>query len=67
MSKAEEIEAIRNEMCDKYCRYPYEYNEEEEGIPLSDSEICKSCPLNRLEALYGLPNNILGAGTEPMC
>lgn len=46
-----EIEAIRNEMCDKYCRYPYEYDEEEEGIPLSDSEICKSCPLNRLEAL----------------
>jgi len=46
MSK-EELEEIAEQICDEYCRYPLQWDEEEEGIPLSDSEICRNCPLNR--------------------
>ena len=42
------LEDIVNEMCDKYCKYPQEWDEEAEGIELSDSDICANCPLNRL-------------------
>ena len=43
----EQIEEIKEEMCSKYCRYPYIWDEETDG-ELSDSDICANCPLNRL-------------------
>lgn len=42
------IEEIKEEICDKYCKYPEIYDEEAEGIPLCDSEHCRNCPLCRL-------------------
>lgn len=39
-----EIEQIKEEMCDSFCRVPYEAEDEEEA-----TELCKLCPLNRLE------------------
>lgn len=45
----QEFEEIAGEICDKYCRYPYEWDEEREGVQLIDSDVCKSCPLNREE------------------
>ena len=38
--------AIAGEMiCDHYCKYPEIYDEEVEGVPLAESNICKECPL----------------------
>jgi hypothetical protein len=42
------LEAIVEDMCHNYCKYPDNYDEEAEGIELSESEICANCPLNRL-------------------
>lgn len=42
------IEHVVEEMCDKYCKYPEQWDEEAEGVELSESDICKNCPLNRL-------------------
>jgi hypothetical protein len=47
MSVTEIIDEVRERMCNKYCKYPYEWDEETQG-ELSESEICASCPLNRL-------------------
>lgn len=43
------IQEVIDEMCDKYCKYPNEWDpEEHDGQELFDSEICQNCPLNRL-------------------
>ncbi len=42
------IEEVKIEICDNYCRYTKEWDEEKEGIELYASEICEKCPLNRL-------------------
>lgn len=43
----EEIEEIKEEMCNKYCHYPYIWDEKKDG-ELWESEQCQNCPLNRL-------------------
>ena len=44
------IHEVIDEMCDKYCKYPNEWDpEKHDGQELFDSEICQNCPLNRLE------------------
>lgn len=44
----EELEEIKTEMCDKYCKHPESYrlfgDTEEEMI----DEVCVNCPLSRL-------------------
>jgi hypothetical protein len=40
---AQELEEIRAEMCDKFCRIPYSKDE------VYIEEKCAECPLNRLE------------------
>ena len=47
----DEIDDLITDICDGYCKYPEEWDEEKAGIPLIDSEICRNCPLNRLEKL----------------
>ena len=42
------LEAIVDDMCQNYCKYPDNWNEEAEGMELSESDICLNCPLNRL-------------------
>ena len=43
------IEEVVEEMCDKYCKYPEQWNPEEHGgQELFDTDICANCPLNRL-------------------
>ena len=41
------FEEIKNAMCNDYCRYPREWDEEKEGCELIDSDVCSACPLNR--------------------
>lgn len=45
---AEQLEEIVKTMCDDYCRYPREWDEDAEGVPLCESETCAACPLNKL-------------------
>ena len=45
---AEQLEEIVNTMCDDYCRYPREWDEDAEGVPFCESETCAACPLNKL-------------------
>ena len=42
------LQEIADEICEKYCKYPDTWDEEKEGMELSESEICQNCPLNRL-------------------
>ena len=42
------IEKVMEEMCNDYCKWPDLYEEEMEGCELSESSICRDCPLNRL-------------------
>lgn len=49
MSATEIIEEVKDQICNDYCRYPREWDEEEhDGLELYDSDICANCPLNRL-------------------
>ena len=38
------IEEVKCEICDKYCRYPFEIEDEEELLKF----YCENCPLGRL-------------------
>lgn len=42
------FEEIKNAMCNDFCRYPREWNEEEQGQELCENEVCAACPLNKL-------------------
>lgn len=44
----EEIETIKEEMCDKYCRYRRLWDEELMGGTLIDV-VCEDCPMQRLK------------------
>ena len=48
MSIPQMIEKVASEFCDKYCKYPEQWDEEKEGCELCVSDICKNCSLNRL-------------------
>ena len=41
------LEGIAEEMCQNYCKWPDQWDEELNG-ELSESDICANCPLNRL-------------------
>lgn len=40
-------EEILTRMCEGYCKYPDIWDEDKEEIPLEESDICRSCPLNQ--------------------
>lgn len=42
------LEEVVSEMCDKYCKWPLQWDEEAQGCELSESDVCANCPLNRL-------------------
>ena len=44
---AEQFANIAEEVCNNYCKYPEQWDEEKEGIELSESDICANCPLSR--------------------
>ena len=39
---------VKDEICEHYCKYPDSWDEEKEGMELSESVICKKCPLDLL-------------------
>ena len=44
------MDEILQEICDNYCKYPCEWDEDEQGQTLVDA-ICVNCPLNKLEEI----------------
>lgn len=46
----EDIEEIKEQICDNYCKYPEQYkvNDEEFGFDQMQDEVCVDCPLCRL-------------------
>lgn len=53
----EVIEEVVTEMCDKYCKYPYqEWDYEDEML----EKACSNCPLNRIqqEAQHEIHTNL---------
>lgn len=48
MSSPDELAA---RICDDYCKWPAIWDEEKEGCQLSESDICKNCPLALLEGM----------------
>ena len=47
-SITEILEMVTEIMCNNYCKWPEQWDEEKEGIQLCESEICAKCPLNFL-------------------
>lgn len=39
------LEEIAAKICDEYCKYPDQWNEEKNG-PLCESDVCVNCPLS---------------------
>lgn len=52
LSISEQIEQIKTEMCDYYCKYPKEarlkFDDGEEAMEWLQKEYCDECPLGRL-------------------
>lgn len=46
-SITDQLEEIRDQMCNNYCHYPYIWDEDKDG-ELCESEVCAECPLSRL-------------------
>ena len=45
---ANQLEDIAGEICNNYCKYPDQWDEDKEGMDISESEYCQKCPLNML-------------------
>ena len=43
------IGEVVEDICNNYCKWPDLWDEEAEGMELTDSEHCRNCPLNRLQ------------------
>lgn len=48
MIDVEELEQAAGDMCKWYCRYPLIWDEQVMGHELSESELCKGCPMSEL-------------------
>ena len=44
-----DFDSMAEKICEQYCRYPFEWDEDKEQIPFTESDICKNCPLNIFE------------------
>ena len=42
--KVDVVDAVIEDMCDHYCKYPSECEDDEELM-----DICENCPLNKLQ------------------
>lgn len=51
----EELEMAASDMCKHYCRYPLLWDEQLMNQELSESELCRNCPLSEI-----LTNIVIG-------
>ena len=47
-SITEILNEISEDICNNYCKYPEQWDEEKEGCELCESDICMNCPLSLL-------------------
>jgi hypothetical protein len=51
MTKKELIEEVKEDMCDNYCKYPFEYlmqyEDPEDAHEKMLDEVCNDCPLTK--------------------
>lgn len=45
---SEQLQQIAEDFCENYCKWPNEWDEEQKGCELCESDICKNCPVGRL-------------------
>lgn len=51
LEKIKRMTEACTEFCDRFCKFPYEWNYEEDG-DLYDSDLCnKACPINKMMEL----------------
>lgn len=48
MTIGEQLSKIAEDICMHYCKWPDQWDEEKEGIELSESEICSNCPITKI-------------------
>lgn len=48
MVDVEELEQAAGDMCKFYCRYPLIWDEQVMNMELSESDLCKGCPMSEL-------------------
>ena len=48
ISDLDEIEQAASDMCQHYCRYPLIWDEQVMNQELSESELCRNCPMTVL-------------------
>lgn len=48
MIDVDELESAASDMCRHYCRYPLIWDEQAMNHELSESEICRGCPMSEL-------------------
>ena len=44
----EQLEQIADDFRNHYCKWPDQWDEEKEGMELSESDICDKCPMSRI-------------------
>lgn len=59
-AKAQEVlknkaiaEEAATDICNHYCKYPLIWDEDAEEVELSESEICKNCPMTKITKMFG--------------
>lgn len=60
----DKIGAVIENICMNYCKYPVIWDEEKEGVELSESDICRNCPLDELEVVADVPDRNVGRWIE---
>jgi hypothetical protein len=52
MTVTQQLEKIKEDICDNYCKYPEKYLEEiknpDEAMTEMYERVCENCPLNKL-------------------
>ena len=60
MVDVDELEQAAAKMCARYCKYPLIWDEDAMNHELSDSEICRFCPMSELLKGVVIENLSLG-------
>ena len=42
------LEEIAEDICNNYCKYPEQWNEDKMGMELSESKFCQECSLSKI-------------------
>lgn len=46
-------EEVTTDICNHYCKYPLIWDEDAEEVEVSESDICKNCPMTKITEMFG--------------